>query len=840
MNTFDKFQKLYSRSITLRFELIPQGKTLQHFESKGFLAQDEERSESYRVVKQLIDEFHKRFISRALSGCSLQYDDVNQDNSLAEYDALYGIANKSDKEKKRFAKVQDNLRAQIVDRLTDDKDAYKRLFGKELIKEDLKNSELMRPLSKTEQEQVAEFKEFTTYFTGFFDNRKNMYSKLAQSTAIAYRLIHDNLPKFIDNIKSFKKLLNTEIADELAPLSESLAEQLGDTDVKDVFELNYYSSVLTQEQIDNYNTIIGGKTVENANPIQGLNVLVNLYNQHHPEQKLPLFKLLFKQILSDRTTASWLPEEFNSDNEVLSAIRDFYDDSASDVLSSESNLKNLLQTLPSYDLSNIYIANDQSLTDISQAMFGDWDAINRAVIGQLGSVTSRKRNEDDAAYNSRLRELMNKQDQYSIKYLDECIMASSIETKAGIEDYYVKVGEIDNENENERRPNVFSSIELAYADAKNLLLSPYPETANLLQDEAATDKIKALLDSIKKLQAFVKPLLGKGKQADKDELFYGSFTQLWDVLDGITLLYDKVRNYLTRKPYSQEKIKLNFANSTLMNGWDLNKERSNTTVILRKNGLYYLGIMDKDSNDVLDIANLTSEGECYEKMEYKLLPGPNKMLPKVFFSDSRIDEFAPSEKIQAIYKDGSFKKGDNFSIEHCRALIDFFKASIQKHEDWSKFGFHFSDTDTYDDLSGFYKEVEQQGYKLTFRNVSVAYIDSLVDEGKLYLFQIYNKDFSPCSKGTPNLHTLYWKMLFDERNLADVVYKLNGQAEVFFRRKSQIANNTVHRANISIDRKNPRNQWAKSVFPYDITKDKRYTVDKFQFHVPITMNVSNI
>ena len=54
----------------------------------------------------------------------------------------------------------------------------------------------------------------------------------------------------------------------------------------------------------------------------------------------------------------------------------------------------------------------------------------------------------------------------------------------------------------------------------------------------------------------------------------------------------------------------------------------------------------------------------------------------------------------------------------------------------------------------------------------------------MYLFQIYNKDFSDYSKGTPNMHTLYWKALFDERNLADVVYKLNGEAEMFYRKKS--------------------------------------------------------
>ena len=40
-----------------------------------------------------------------------------------------------------------------------------------------------------------------------------------------------------------------------------------------------------------------------------------------------------------------------------------------------------------------------------------------------------------------------------------------------------------------------------------------------------------------------------------------------------------------------------------------------------------------------------------------------------------------------------------------------------------------------------YKEVDQQGYKLSFVNVSKEIVDSLVDEGKVYLFQLYTKDF---------------------------------------------------------------------------------------------------
>ena len=176
---------------------------------------------------------------------------------------------------------------------------------------------------------------------------------------------------------------------------------------------------------------------------------------------------------------------------------------------------------------------------------------------------------------------------------------------------------------------------------------------------------------------------------------------MWDELDTVTPLYNKVRNWLTRKPFSTEKIKLNFDNSQLLGGWDVNKEPDCTGVILRKDGFYYLGIMDKKSNRIFEAGLTPTDGECYDKIDYKLLPGANKMLPKVFFSKSRIDEFEPSEAIISSYKRGTHKKGADFNLTECHRLIDFFKQSINKHEDWSKFNFQFSDTKSYEDISGF-------------------------------------------------------------------------------------------------------------------------------------------
>ncbi|MFN3447050.1 MAG: type V CRISPR-associated protein Cas12a/Cpf1, partial [Bacteroidia bacterium] len=157
--------------------------------------------------------------------------------------------------------------------------------------------------------------------------------------------------------------------------------------------------------------------------------------------------------------------------------------------------------------------------------------------------------------------------------------------------------------------------------------------------------------------------------------------------------------------------------------------------------------------------------------------------------------------------------------------------------EWKNFGFKFKPTAQYDSMDEFSREVENQGYSITYTNIPLQYINQLVDEGKLYLFKIYNKDFSPNSKGIPNMHTLYWRMLFDENNLQNVVYKLNGQAEVFYRKCSIKPENTItHKANQPINNKNILNTKKQSTFKYDIIKDKRFTVNKFQFHVPITLN----
>ncbi len=839
MKALSDFSAAYAASKTLRFELRPIGATQTQIDKKGLLQQDASRAEDYQRLKKIIDEYHKHFMEQALSGLKL--------HKLEEYQAFYLQKSKDEKELKAFESLKTALRKQVVAQF-EACGLWKDLFAKELITKALAGWDN----AHNDTALVAKFSAFTTYFAGFHENRKNIYSSDEKRTAAATRIVHENLPKFLDNLKIFASLqerfaenTRSNIQTDIPAIEQALAELLQGKTLPEIFSLEFFNQVLTQSGIDFYNQILGGYTsaAKGKQPkrkVQGLNEYINLYNQAQSDKskRIARIKPLYKQILSDRSSISFLPEAFADKKQCADAINDYYlanllHHQTEEMPQSENllaGLQKLLSSLREYEPSQLYLRNGKALTDISQSLFGDWSFIKSALaaafeqrltVGKKG-ITLKQIAEKEAYL---------KQAYFSIQEINTALAAYApqINSQTAIADYFK------NCRKDESGKDLLYRIDEKYNAVKGIFNVEEPSSPRTRKfSETETLNIKTFLDSLLDLLHFAKALiLPKDSALSKDEVFYGQLERYFSQLELVAPLYDKVRNFCTQKAYSSEKIKLNFENSTLLAGWDKNKESDNSCVLLRKDGLYYLAIMDKQHRKVFEDKNrptAPSDAPAYEKIVYKLLPGANKMLPKVFLSEKGKAVYKPSAELLAKYAAGTHKKNEpNFSPQDCRDLIDFFKRSIAAHEDWKQFGHQFSDTYQYEDISGFYREVEQQGYKISFQNIAQSYIDQLVEEGKIYLFQIYNKDFSNYSKGKPSLHTLYWKMLFDEKNLQNIVYKLDGDAEIFFRKKS------LHYSEEKL-RKGHHYEELKDKFSYPIISNRRFAFDKFMFHVPITMN----
>lgn len=895
MKTYSDFTNLYSVSKTLRFELKPIGKTKENIEKNGILERDNERAIAYKAVKKVIDEYHKSFIELKLKNFELTQ------NQLEEFNLLYHLPTSDPKRKTDLPKIQESLRKQISERFTKS-EQYKRLFGKELIREDLMefvstpyyektirsvpgNEQLtddeVKLIQENTQREIAQFHDFTTYFAGFYENRRNMYVADDKATSIAHRMINENLPKFIDNMDVFEKIAASDVSKNFDALYKSMEEYLNVNHLKEMFQLDYFSMVLTQKQIDVYNSIIGGKTLDDGTKIQGLNEYVNLYNQQQKDKtkRLPKLKPLFKQILSERNAISWLPEEFENDNDMLQSIGKCYQDLNEQVFGA---LKLLLTNIKDYDLEHIYLPNDLQLTDISQKHFGSWTAIKNAVVESLQSANPKKKNENGEKYNERISKLLKGSDSFSIAYINR-LMQNRTDKFTPVENYFAQIGAEDNENS--QKLNHFARIENAHTEIKALLGAKYPKEKSLSQDKANVEKIKNLLDAIKDLQHFVKPLLGSGTESEKDNHFYGDFAPLWETLDQITPLYNMVRNRMTKKPYSDEKIKLYFDNKGLfLNGWvDSKTENSDNGTqyggyLFRKiNSIgeydYYLGVSASTNLFRSFIPIEDADKSCFERLNYYQLKGKTfygslykgdyenetsniKRAIDNFISQRGSEQLKESVIAERLKKQPKVSTAIGYLKFVCQAAPQFyelllndsdFKKSNQKIMASMKATLLALDRipmaqeHAQKDFALFSEMMEDidnmlQGKVFSYFPISKKEMDEALSQTAkpLYLFKITNKDLSYAesyekglrkSRGIENLHTMYFKALMSgNQNVFDI-----GSGSVFFRE---------HKIEYSEEQmKNGHHyEMLKDKFSYPIISKKRYAFDKFQFHLSVTMN----
>jgi CRISPR-associated protein Cpf1 len=518
---FEGFTNQYAVSKTLRFELIPQGKTMEFIVKKGLITQDEDRAEKYKKVKRIIDEYHKDFIEKALGGLKLM--------GLQDYVELYLKADKDDKSIKEFEKIRALLRKQIADAFKTH-ERYKSLFAKDLIR-----NELLKSCREEDKEVIKGFKDFTTYFVGFHQNRENMYVADEKATAVAYRLVHENLPKFIDNIKIFEKIINDapEFSSVLNNVLDEMREIINGKTLKEIFSPDYFNETLTQKGIDTYNTIIGGRTPEEGKKkIKGLNEYINTdYNQQQTDKKkrLPRFKQLYKQILSDRQSFSFLSEAFQEDSDVLEGIEAFYSGALLD-FSMEGRAVNVLQSLrdtvsnlESFDLSKIYFRSGAALTNVSKKIFDDWGIINMALEDYYHKIKPIGPRENPEKYQARKDKWL-KQD-FAISTLQAAINGYDNETvkekNSGrvFADYFA--GFCD-----ENHTDLIKKIQERYNAIKDLLNThPYSSGKKTRKDREKVKMIKAFLDSIMDVIHFVSPLSLKDSDKQKDEVFYSLFSR---------------------------------------------------------------------------------------------------------------------------------------------------------------------------------------------------------------------------------------------------------------------------------------------------------------------------
>ena len=669
------------------------------------------------------------------------------------------------------------------------------------------------------------FKSKGTLFDDFIKTRKHIFSNEDKHGTVSFRLLDENINLYIYNIGVFNQAL------DIITKTSSFNKE----NVNIWSTIEGYNSVLTQSSILSYNASIGE-----------YNMAINEYNSKLGKEtkKIPLFKALNKMILSDGENISFYNEVYTNNAAMFKDVCNIY----ATLEKSFEKFADTLRGFNNFDLKYVYVSN-KSIEGISSKMYGDY-----SLIGGL-----LKKNG------------FSKTESISVDNLNKCLC----ETNKKFDDYINIVFNWDNNGN-----SVFKLIKDSF-NSLTCLQKGNDETVLTDEDKVSLNEFMNLINDFK---FFIKPFIISDTVLTDDDFYY-SLNDLWETYKGYDKVYNKVRNWVTRKPYNDKQYRLYFGKSNLMNGFTHSKgERQYNAYIFRKKNYideydYYLGVSHntKMFNETPSSEEDISEFECFNFFQTD-----NKGFYKIYKSCNNVkykDEDCP--KLFATFNDvikrynlseGASHSKDSESLEaYIKRLRNYYSEdfesllSIEESRDVYDMVFkHFKNTiavqasklSTFENL---YKKCDDYTIDLLCEEIEKAtkatikewtpiskneMYEARNDINKpLYLMKITNKDLSFAEKlekglrqnkrGKDSLYTTYFKKLMN----CEDGYKIS-VGKIFYRPKTEGLNERTfrHKANVAINNKNRNNAKKQSVFPYEIVKDKRFTRNMFKLQLSFDMN----
>ncbi|MBO7200593.1 MAG: hypothetical protein J6V54_04260 [Bacteroidales bacterium] len=946
MNKVDseKLTGLYSLSKTLRFELKPEPATKERFDKwlkeiegktedgdeifveydeNNMFGKDVKIANAYKVLKTVLDKIHEEFITKSLSS------DIAKKIDFSEY---YNTCN-NDKKKAR-ENLEKTLRDKVGETFSEGKKYFSEEIGNVIKKKESKSKKkkesygildnevfdyIKENVDKYASEDISKeklnecleiFKDFHTYFKGYNTNRSNYYEKKEQSTAVATRIVHENLPKFCNNAIRFEKRKDDYIA-----IYNLLKEQGKETILKnedgeeveaipiteDIFQITHFNKCLTQKEIEDYNKIIGN-----------YNLLINLYNQNRRNEKgfekLDEFETLYKQIGCGKRKSFIISLQKDKESEL-----EYKEKNSDDILSVEKLLKTALSagekvfkesennyavTLPKFiaflkeknesnNWSGIYWSGN-AIDSLSTKYFTNWHTIKDLLKGNKGCTKKCTSQDEDTV---QLLEAVELSDLFSVlnsvgtEYVFKNYL---IENKSVNKDLSVSVNLINllcNEIENKTKlflDKANKVIDLKCYKDKKVLNDEEDENVNQVDEwfKYATNSMAIVrYFSVRKNKI-------KGSLPD---------TEMENMLNSLLhndkynwfRWYDLLHNYLSKKPQDDVKdnmLKLNFGKGDFLNGFvDSHTKKKDGTqyggYIFRKKHLisgeyeYYLGISNNDKLFRCHLKNEVKEDDKsdYERLEYYQIGAKNiyrngykekkkliqKLVKELTYTKTeeerdeseRINktnpkgEITPLELFKRLSESEYFKEvlNNNQLLEVVNDTINLLVDNCKNYTRLNSLERIVSNEYVgFEGLKSLINDIEEITSKnktFLFFNVSSEEFDKHNGED-LFLFKIANKDLSyseTYSKGIrrkrttekENLHTLFFRALMHEDGFADCVDI--GSGEIFFRKKAfEYDKKTLERGHHAEE--------LKGKFSYPIISNKRFSEDKYIFHLSVTLN----
>lgn len=790
MLNYEEFTKRKPVTKGIKFELIPYGRTAQTILEKGDRKYDEALYSALERLKPVIDSFIRDIASKALTGLEFDFEPM--------YEAIL------DKNKKAFSKEEKALKKAL--------DAsFKKSFPKEISNASKINSAKFlqkslrdyitqttdKNINKDEAlKDIDETKGCLSLFNKFLVSRET-----AITTWIPERVI-ENLRIFAGNIPKIESLL-----EEGGQLTEGIEDELILMKTP-----SYYGQLLSQKDIDGYNTFIGGSANEKGIMAKGLNSLINEHNIEIRSQKidkkyLKTIQTLHKQVLFP-SEKKFVVTSISTDDEVREVTKNVWQLFNDNAKKMETLLK---EKAASTDGDGIIIKG-RSIHTLSHLLTGEHNTITdrlaNAALAEINDMLS-----DQTLKPSMRRELEKRTE----------IIHNHISKK----DYEMsELNEAFNEDKSILAPS--KTVFARYVDVFTKQYATAKMYYKVLEGGDIFEKrrIKGsrhvqemLVDFYSSLTDIRETLnLIKAPEDDNraDISFYNFFEEIYEEIRLSYKAENLVRNYITKseKDLSQEKQTCLGTPARFRTQWWNGEDNfaKDKATIIRHDGRYYYFILAGDSKPV-DIKE--SKESDADLLQLKKGAPSYLTLPRAMFSKEVVNYFKNSKdnneytaddeyiidnasvirpvkitkEIFDIYNKGFFRKeavaNEDITEEQYRQnlikLIDKYKEFTDAYIQYQKFNLEdLGDSDSYADIGEYFSDVDTHTSKFSWLKVEYKQIESLVEQGVAYLFLISNK-FLYTDKEQNNPYTKTFLSILSDNNIDKTTTLLCSNPAIYFR-----------------------------------------------------------
>lgn len=809
MNDLKQFTGFYSLSKTLRFELKPVGKTKETFkrwldelkntelvvdDGGNLFLKDKQIKDAYLAIKPIMDKMHEQFIEMSLlsqeaknidfsdfytafKGRSKGLNDIEKklrENIGATYNVTgnYFSAEISKALGKEF-KIKKNKPYEC---LTDAKMYY---YLSANVKDLAKQTDGID--EQTLAQHIKKFKGFWGYLDGYNQNRENYYEFGNEaSTAVATRIVHENLPTFCSNVFRFEKR-----KEEYLDIYQYLKDNNRETRIKDsqgkeveveaiseiVFQIKHFNECLAQSQIEEYNRIIGN-----------YNMLINSYNQLRSSDKdfkrIDEFETLYKQIGCGERKAMF--ETLQDDSDVKNLLKRASDAGSEmfNTYSDSSEIKTVLDFIKFLrgcdNWDGIYMSKT-AISKVSNLYFANWHSIkDKLKESKANACITYDKNREEPI---KLRDAVELSEMFAVFDTEpsDNFFKESLFKEDETNEYRGVLDKALTPSQNLIRLLCFDierNIKVFLQKSGEIVaLEKYKDENNYVGEEDQTikkikDWLDAAIDAMRIVRFFaVRKSKMKGNLPNTTmeqalgNLLYNDDAQWFK-------WYDLIRNYLTKKPQDdakENKLKLNFGKEKLLGGWSDGQEKVKAATLLKRENEMYLCILrktdifdtSKDDNPIYKTTKTDASRLILMNLKFPTLAGKG-FLGEYGISYGEMGKSDPNKAIQCLQK-----------------IIK--ERYVNKYPLLEKFTIN-----TYTDKCIFDAEITEtlkDCYVCQFTPIDWNKVIEKQEKEELFLFKIHCKDYQPGSDGKKDLQTMYWEDVLSNGSK----HQLCAGAEIFMR-----------------------------------------------------------